>query len=258
MSDSDASTKPTPLVDDSFWFGYSKTFVEGSAERRDKAAEVLQKLVLWLWGIYTASTAIGFGLAGKELSFWSTVLIATASGVLILVYWGTVWVQVPSTYGFDPRSPTDIERTHSRIVRSKSRRLAFTLLMSVVAAVFVSVAIVVASVSKPLKPTLTDLRVALVQDGAGYALALTAQVGDTPVAKLDVTALTKEGKELEKYSLHLVPNESGLIQTSVHFKTSPDKAQARLAWTQKSGTEIELTRIANRPKSPEATGQKKP
>jgi len=246
MSDNSASSKPTPTVNDSYWFDYSKKFVDGSVERRDKAADALQKLVVWLWGIYTASAAVGFGLAGKELDFWSTILIATASGLLILVYWGTVWVQVPMTYGFDPRSPTEIENTHSRIVLSKSRRLAFTLFMSVVAAVFVSIAIVVASVSKSQKPTHTDLRAALSPDGAEQVLSLTAQVGDTPAAKLDVTALSKAGAELEKTSLRLIPTEVGLIQTSVRLNSNPEKARVKLTWSQKNGVEVQLAKLVAR------------
>lgn len=246
MSDNSASSKPTPTVNDSYWFDYSKKFVDGAVERRDKAAEVLQKLVLWLWGIYTASAAIGFGLAGKELDFWPTILIAAASGLLILVYWCTVWVQIPKAYGFDPRSPTEIEETHSRIVLSKSRRLTFTLFMSVVAAVFVSIAIVVASVSKSQKPAQTDLRAALSLDGVEQVLSLTAQVGDTPAAKLDVTALSKAGAELEKTSLRLMPTEAGLIQTSVRLKSNLEKAQVKLTWSQKSGVEVQLAKVVAR------------
>ena len=85
-----------PKVDDQFWFDLSEKLVVAAADRRDQAALKIQNLVVWLWGIYTASASIGFALSAKDLSFWPTFTIASASAALVGVYWATVWVATPT------------------------------------------------------------------------------------------------------------------------------------------------------------------
>jgi hypothetical protein len=231
----------TPLIDDRYWFEYSKALIDSSVERRDQAAAALQKLVTWLWGIYTASAAVGFGLVEYDLGFQSTFLVAVASGLLIIVYWGTVWVQMPTIVGFDPRSPTEIETAHAQIIRSKNRRLVFTLVMSVLAAVMVSVTLVVASVDKSKKSAAPDFQAVLSQDKDERVLALTAWVGEAPIVQVDVTPFANSGEALEVSRLRLIPVEGRLIQTSVHLDARTASALVKLVWKQKSGIEVGLS-----------------
>jgi hypothetical protein len=169
--------RPVPAVDDAHWFAFSKTFVDSAIARRDAAAETLQKLVLWLWGVYTASATVGFALSGKELSLGSTAVIASASVALILLYWATAWIQLPPLTQFDPRSPDDIRDAYNRVVLVKSRRLAFATALSLVAAAMVSVALVVASTAKPQRqPSLTTPATAT--NGSRARVAFSAVVPD--------------------------------------------------------------------------------
>ena len=119
-----------PKVGDQYWFDYSKKLVDQSQEKSEQAAAKLQNLVIWLWGIYTTFATVGFALSGKNFNFWTTFIIASASATLILVYWGTVWVQMPVLISFDPRSPTDIRNVHHITIHKKRIRLIVTLVIS--------------------------------------------------------------------------------------------------------------------------------
>jgi hypothetical protein len=94
--------RPVPKINDSFWFEYSEELVNSAMENREKAAEKTKDFVKWLWPIYTAGTAIGFGLSGKALPIWANVLIAIAGAALIFVYWSALYIELPRVMEFDP------------------------------------------------------------------------------------------------------------------------------------------------------------
>src|ERR1700687_480376 len=120
---------PQPKIDDQYWFNFSETLVSKALDARDQAAAKLQTFALWLWGIYTTLAAIGFTLAAKNLSVADTATIASASGALIVVYWLTIWVQMPKLVGFEPRSPDDImKKAYAANVRAKQWRLNIALI----------------------------------------------------------------------------------------------------------------------------------
>jgi len=232
-----------PLIDHAYWFEYSKKLIEGAQDKRDAAAASIQKLVVWLWGIYTASAAIGFTLSGKELSFWPAIVIAAASGSLIIVYWGTVWVQVPITIGFDPRSPTEIEQAYNKAVKTKSFRLSMTLLGSVVAAILVSLALMVASVSKPVQHDYSNVSAVIKEHNGKQVLSVTAWVGETNEVVVTATPLLPGDKKGEATRSLILPSKQGLLQTSM---VMPDKSTKsillELNWISKSDSEITISK----------------
>lgn len=241
MSQSGKSVAPS--VDHAYWFEYSKNLLDGAQNKREAAAAAIQKLVVWLWGIYTASAAIGFTLSGKELSFWPAIIIAAASGALIIVYWGTVWVQVPITVNFDPRSPTEIKEAYNKAVKEKSFRLSMTLLGSVVAAIMVSVALIVASVSKPLKQDYSNISAKVADLDGKHILSVTAWLGETDEAVITATPLLAGDKKGKSVQSLILPSKQGLLQTSMEI---PDKSAPHilleLKWTTRSGTEIRISK----------------
>ncbi len=238
------SGKPvTPSVDHAYWFEYSKNLLDAAQNKREAAAAAIQKLVVWLWGIYTASAAIGFALSGKELSFWPAIIIAAASGALIIVYWGTVWVQVPITVNFDPRSPTEIKEAYNKTVKEKSFRLSITLLGSVIAAIMVSLALIVASVSKPLNQDYSNISAKVAKLGGKQILSVTAWVGETDEAVVTATPLLAGDKKGEVVQSLILPSKQGLLQTSMVIpEKSAPHILLELNWTSKSGTEIRISK----------------
>lgn len=133
-----------PAIDDEYWFAWSKELVDSAFTRRDAALDRLQKLILWLWAIYTTFAATGFALADKELDTATALTVGSASVVLILVYWSCVWAQMPIPVDFDPRSPTEIRAAHHALVKKKDRRMVVTVVLSLIAAALVAVALLVA------------------------------------------------------------------------------------------------------------------
>jgi len=238
------SNKILPTIDDRYWFEFSRSLLDSAITRRENAADALQKLVIWLWGIYTASAAVGFALSGKQLELWPTLAIALPSGLLVLVYWGTIWVQMPKVVAFDPRSPTEIEQAFSEILTSKSRRLAFTLFLSVVAAIMVSIGLVVASVSKSPQPALSDFYAVLGEDQNGSIVSVTANAGKTSITELSVTPVSKDNSEQsESIVMRLVPTDEGLIQTSMRLNVKVEAVRVQLTWEDETGLVVQLSKV---------------
>src|SRR5437762_13700390 len=104
-----------PVVDDAYWFAYSKELVEKAITSRNEQAARFQSLVGWLWGIYTASAALGLTLGKANLPTCVKVVIALPSLFLIFAYWMAVEAQTPADVEFDPRSPTQIRDRKSGV-----------------------------------------------------------------------------------------------------------------------------------------------
>jgi len=237
------TTSVVPKINDAYWFDYSENILNGAHKRRDDSAALIQKLVVWLWGIYTASAAIGFALSGKELTFWPAFIIASASGALILVYWGTVWVQMPVQIAFDPRVPKQIKQAYNKSVRIKSRRLNITLFGSVVAAIMVSIALIVASVSKPVKHDYSDIQTTIDTIDGKSVLSVLAWVGETKKVTVTASELLKNDEQGEKVKAVILPTKQGLLQTSMTFnKESINHMHVQLQWTSNKGNEINISK----------------
>ncbi len=134
-----------PKINDQFWFNYSEKLIKDSHTNTDVAVKKLQNLVLWLWGIYTTYSVVGSSLQESNYPFIVTFLIALTSVSLILVYWGTAWVQMPVETSFDPRSPDEIEAAYKYILEIKISRFKKTLWLSLFSAFMVSLSLILMS-----------------------------------------------------------------------------------------------------------------
>lgn len=124
---------PAPKIDDQFWFDYSAQLVLQAETSRREAAEKLRTNVLWLWGIFTGGSALGYGIKGHPPSIASGLLFALGGALLIVAYWICVYIQVPVKGGFDPRSPTDIRNCYNETIKTLDWRLNLALAMLFIA-----------------------------------------------------------------------------------------------------------------------------
>lgn len=244
---SEVSEKTKPTIDHQYWFDFSKKLTENAIPLRESAAEGMQKLVIWLWGIYTAVAAVGFALSGKQLEFWPTLIIAIPSGLLIIVYWGAVWVQMPKRVNFDYRDPEDIQKAYSVIVETKDRRLAITTFMSVAAAIMVSVGLVVASVSKIPNFSVPTFQASLEPENNGTTVSVTAHVGKAKSVLLRLIPLVDSAPvDADTLLTTLLPTPEGLIQTSAHLKVVSNTVRVELTWDTDNNTRMQLSRICTK------------
>jgi len=235
-----------PTVDHQYWFDYSKKLIDDALEKRNEAAAALQKLVLWLWGIYTGATAIGFALSEKSLALGPTLWIVSASAALILVYWATVWVQMPVTQSFDPRSPTQIRAAHADAVARKRTRLFATLALALVAAVLVAVAIAVAAVAEPEPETPPSPEFALspvLERGEGGAWALQLATKLPGVTKARVRVLPQGEGDAQAFHEQPYSLLEGILLTTIPFEAPRDaKLRVELEWDDANGVEVQIAK----------------
>ena len=138
-----------PLVDHKYWFARSKELVDKASSVQTDAAAKLQNTLVWLWGVYTASAAVGLALAKSRLSLPATAIIALPSVLLVAAYWLTTHVQMPSVLWFDPQIPDSIQGAVEAGVRIKRRRLLWAMISSFLAATSVAIAIFAAALTGP-------------------------------------------------------------------------------------------------------------
>jgi hypothetical protein len=238
---SDSNPLPRPKLDDQYWFNLSETLANKALDARDQAAAKLQNLVLWLWGIYTTLAAVGFALAGKNLSPLHTALIVLASACLIVVYWATVWVQMPKLVAFDPRSPDEIrEKAYVENVRAKHEHLRIALSLALLASILVATALAVASLAKPEPAQQTPrLAAALTGSGEKRSIAVTGYVGKTDGSPV-LVRLSSSKQTFEP--VRILATDSGLVQTSVPVLTQETPLAVTLEWKEPSGLTHTLSR----------------
>jgi hypothetical protein len=137
-----------PALDDAYWFAYSKELVDKAITSRNEQAARLQNLVVWLWGIYTASAAVGLTLGKAHFGPLTTAFIALPSLLLIVAYVFAVGAQTPIDVEFDVQSATKIKNAYTESVNRKKKFLGRAHLLSFVAGIFVGIALIVASFAK--------------------------------------------------------------------------------------------------------------
>lgn len=238
----DTAQAPHPRIDDGYWFSVSEDLVGKSLGTHEAAAAKLQNLVVWLWGIYTTYATVGIALAGKSLPLWATLLIALASAALIGVYWGTIWVQAPAGFEFDPRSPDDIRYAFTGILEERNRRFKLTLAGSVLAAFLVALALVVASTVKAEPDGVPGLQAAFAETAGGAELTLLATVDKGALARLRVEPQppvpARPGLERA-----ILSTAAGIVQASVAMDPSVAAVRISVEWTAKDGLTRSMSRV---------------
>ncbi len=143
-----ADPEPVHPIDDAYWFAYSKELVERAITSRNEQAARLQNMVVWFWGIYTASAAVGLTLGKANFGVIKTVVIALPSLLLIVAYGFAVRAQTPIDVQFESQSATKITDAYRESVKRKKALLGLAHLLSFIAGLFVGVALLVASLTK--------------------------------------------------------------------------------------------------------------
>lgn len=238
MTENKKPVKPT--IDAQFWFDLSKEMVESSASKRNEAATKLQKFIAWLWGIYTASAAVGIALSKTSYSLPVIILIASPSAVLIFAYWLALWVQMPVPTRFDRRIPAEIRDAHKKGVKTKSWKLRWAIVLSLIAAVLVSLALIAASLSKQAVPPNFKAYYQAIQerDIIGVAGHLPA---DTKII-LKISSVPRSAAPGTSKEFIYVTSQYGELQKNIELDFTADKYNVEIEWQEKDGLMRSLKR----------------
>jgi len=235
----------SPALDDAYWFTYSKDIVEKAVTSRNEQAGRFQTFIVWLWGIYTASAAVGLTLGSKNFPWYSTVLIALPSVILILAYWSTVYAQTPPYVGFDPRSPTEIMAAYDLGVREKEKLLLKTKRWSLAAALAIGVALVAASLAKPTeKPTAKQLTAPEFNSEKKEAFLSVWGRGIECKNVIAISVFPKDSASTEPIK-NIVPcAASGEFRTEFKLKSESEwkSGLAKIEWTDSKGVSHTMAR----------------
>ncbi len=241
-------SQTSPMINDQYWFEFSKLLVENAQQSREKIAEKLQALVVWLWGIYTAATSVGFALSNKDISAEILILIISGSLSLILVYWATVWVQLPIQVEFDPRSPTEIAQAYEEGMKIKNKRLKYTFLLTAFSIILVSAGFVATSTINHSNSDSYNFRAKIFDNKSKSYLALTAFVGKVDTVKITVTPVNESGdKDMTNgKEFFFLPTDEGYIQVSWPLETTSNNLLVEFEWLNGEGTSFTLSRKIGR------------
>ena len=217
-----------PIVNDQFWFEFSKKMVEIGQSKRDDAAAKLQTMIGWFWGIYTAGAAVGISLSQTSYSLPIILLIASPSIVLIAAYWVSVWVQMPVEVQFDPRIPNDIKNAYIKGINIKGRKLTAAIALSASAAILVSTALIASSLSKKV-PIPNFQAFHHVKEGHDI-IALSGYFPPEKKVIVRITSFPRTGSPVISKELFYVMSPSGELQSNIEFDTTSDKYEVIAEW----------------------------
>lgn len=225
-----------PKINDQFWFDYSEKLI--NENRTDEAAKKLQNLVLWLWGIYTTYAVIGSNLQEQHFPLWVTILIALSSASLILVYWGTTWIQMPVETSFDPRCPSEIEGAYKKITTTKISRFNKTLGASLFSAFMVSISLILMSINSSNKHNEFIAKVESLKEKK--IITLTTYVIDSDITTIKIL----DNNNTTIKTLKIIPTKEGLIQVNIPIEKNIFH-KISINWDDSKGINREISKIIN-------------
>lgn len=115
------------IINDEYWLNYGKQGVINSVTARNEGASKLEKMVLWFWGLYTASFTIGVSINLIDAPTWVLGFLGLPIITLIITYWLCVWTQLPIVSTFDPRIPYEIKLSYNHALKEKNFRFKLAL-----------------------------------------------------------------------------------------------------------------------------------
>ena len=237
------SDKPKP-IDDEFWFKYSKEIVDNAANKRDEVASKLQEGIKWLWIIYTAAATVGIALAKESYPIWTVIIIALPSFFLIVAYWLAAWVHLPERGMFHAEIPEEIKDVHERWIGVKSQRLRAAFIVFVLAALMVSFAIGVASISKQSPEYSFKASSYMTENGEEIIDIFGNLPGEIRVLVTVESASPVEGEIFKNEQTYLV-NVSGQLQQSIALDFVADSYDVVIAWKGTDGVTHSLMRTVS-------------
>ncbi len=205
--------KPRPLLDDLYWFEVAKEMVDKAPERLNESAERFEKLILWLWGIYTP--IIGLGTVGFSLlpkvTFTNGVLTFLLSPcvILLVAYFFATKAKSSERAGFKQGNIGEIKKAYFLSLKTKRKWYTISQFTALLACVMIPFAIGLANWNEKKEEYLFEAKV---KQEMGETLQVTVSSKLTDVKNVKVII----GTAKYDYALY-----DGILHTS--FKITKEE-----------------------------------
>ena len=121
--DNQNKVKSKSEINDAYWYSVAKDIVAGSLERLEKSVDGFEKLVLWLWIIYTPIIGIGAGTissySSKQLSNTVLFFLMLPCITMLVSYWLTTKAKSVTVIEFNHQVVDHIKAAHKNIIDVK-------------------------------------------------------------------------------------------------------------------------------------------
>ena len=225
----------TPKINDQFWFDLSEGMVKNSIENINKSFVNVNTMIVWAFGIYTASSI--FTVEYKKITE-PTILISLLLPylVLIIIYWISQVSQNPVDLSFDPRVPDQIKAAYEQSYKIKSGRLKVLTTSSFVAMVILALSLITAFYLKndQKEKDLTQGNLSGVFDKVSNRLIVSGRFPSDSVLSIEIKSrlldpLTK--KELAQDTIFQVANtKEGVFYHTYNPPTNTTKITYMVTW----------------------------
>ncbi|MCB1176481.1 MAG: hypothetical protein KDK36_02775 [Leptospiraceae bacterium] len=214
-----------------YWFDLAKKIMDESEDNINNSAKNFEKLILWVWGVYTSIVGLGAGgftaFLGKSISTLTLVGLILPSVILLLAYWLTTAASSSAIVEFEHRSPDSIRDAFLDGLKEKMFYYKSAKLAALIACFLIPLTIYIANrvpsgsleiLSQKKNGDRIDLMVSgMVPESKDFTLSIKEPVGYTPITKK-----TDSGHFAEKIS---IPSESSKVTIQLFWKDSEDKGQ---------------------------------
>ncbi|MFA6151856.1 MAG: hypothetical protein WC716_11090 [Chitinophagaceae bacterium] len=218
------------IINDEYWLNYGKQGVINSVTARNEGALKLQNMVLWFWGLYTASFTIGVSINAIDAPAWVLGFLGLPIITLIITYWLCVWTQLPIVSTFDPRIPYEIKSGYNRTVKEKNKRfnlaLAGTLISSTILAfALFSLSFVEKKNSTSISPFLNESK---------DVLSVSGTLPKNTMVTTTLDTLNGSKHKVQFYYNVFKVQDNGVFNLNVPLKTSSKSIIISVTWKEGS------------------------
>lgn len=214
------------IINDEYWLNYGKQGVINSVTARNEGASKLEKMVLWFWGLYTASFTIGISINLIDAPTWVLGFLGLPIITLIITYWLCVWTQLPIVSTFDPRIPYEIKLGYNRALKEKNFRFNLALAGTLISSTILAFALF--SLSFFDKKNTTTFSAFISENKENVSVSGTFPKSTVLTTTLD--SLDEQNHKVQFHTNTFKVQDNGVFNLNVPLKVIPKKIIVSITW----------------------------
>jgi hypothetical protein len=213
------------IINDEYWLNYGKQGIINSVTARNEGASKLEKMVLWFWGLYTASFTIGVSINLIDAPTWVLGFLGFPIITLIITYWLCVWTQLPIVSTFDPRIPYEIKLGYNRTLKEKNWRFNLALGGTLVSSIVLAFALFSLSFVNKKETTVVNSFIT-----ANKELAVSGAFPKSTLLTTTLDSLDEKKHKVQFYSNTFKVQDNNIFNLNVPLKIIPKTIIVSTTW----------------------------